>query len=104
NIYASEALHMTRLHPQKAAREVSSIKANRLRDNIRIVLKESIEFGSTLKIDPLNLESRYYGGDYEGEWRVYDREKQPCRICGNPIRRVVQGSRSSYFCSRCQRN
>ncbi len=103
NIYASEALFITRLHPVTPANKVSAVKAYRLRDNIRSVLRESIDFGSTLKIDPLNLESRYYGGDYEGEWRVYDREKLPCTNCGKEIRRIVQGGRSSYFCPRCQR-
>lgn len=103
NIYASEALFMTRLHPATPANNVSTVKSHRLRDNIRSVLRESIEFGSTLKIDPLNLESRYYGGDYEGEWRVYDREDLPCPNCGKEILRIVQGGRSSYFCPRCQR-
>ena len=104
NIYASEALFMSRINPSKKAHEVSAIKTNRLRDNIRKVLKESIDYGSTLRIDPLNLESRYYGGDYEGEWRVYDRENEPCINCARPIRRIVQGGRSSYFCPKCQKS
>lgn len=103
NIYAAEALFLSRLHPATPANRVSTVKAHRLRDNIRGVMHESIEFGSTMKIDPLNLESRYYGGDYEGEWRVYDREKLPCRECGKPVKRIKQGGRSSYFCPRCQR-
>lgn len=103
NIYASEALFLTRLHPETKSNDVSTFKSNRLRDNIRLVLKESLDFGSTLKIDPLNLESRYYGGAYEGEWRVYDREGKPCVSCENHVRRIVQSGRSSYFCIRCQK-
>jgi formamidopyrimidine-DNA glycosylase len=26
----------------------------------------------------------------------------PCRICGEPVRRLVLGGRSSHFCPRCQ--
>ena len=103
NIYASEALFMSRIHPLTPARDVSAIKARRLHGSVREVLHKSIEHGSSLKIDPLNLEDRYYGGDFEGEFLVYDKEKQPCPRCSNPIRRIVQGGRSSYFCGRCQR-
>jgi formamidopyrimidine-DNA glycosylase len=34
---------------------------------------------------------------------VYGRGGEPCRFCGAPIRRVVQGQRATYFCPRCQR-
>ncbi len=104
NIYASETLFLTRLHPQAISSEVSTLKSNRLHENIRLVLRESLEYGSASKFDPLNFESRYYGGAYEGEWRVYDREGLACHVCGTSIRRILQSGRSSYFCGRCQRN
>ncbi|NNE68144.1 MAG: bifunctional DNA-formamidopyrimidine glycosylase/DNA-(apurinic or apyrimidinic site) lyase [Pyrinomonadaceae bacterium] len=103
NIYASEALYLSRVHPLKPSCEISTIKANRLHASIIKVLSDSLDFGAGMEIDPLNLDSRYFGGDYEGEWYVYDREGLPCRRCEAPIRRIIQGSRSSYFCSRCQR-
>ena len=103
NIYASESLFKTRIHPETPSNAVSGVKSNRLRDNIRDVLAQSIDHGSTIKIDPLNFESRYFSGDYEGEWQVYDREDDPCRNCETKIKRIVQGGRSSYFCPRCQR-
>ena len=103
NIYASEALYDARIHPLKPANEVSAIKARRLHGAIIEVLRRSIEHGSSLRIDPLNLESRYYGGDFEGEFSVYDREKQPCPRCDNPIKRIAHGGRSSYYCAKCQR-
>jgi formamidopyrimidine-DNA glycosylase len=34
---------------------------------------------------------------------VYEREGAPCRRCGTPIRRIVQGQRSTYYCPACQR-
>ena len=65
NIYASEALFLARVHPKKPACDISTIKANRLRDNIVKVLKESVDFGANREFDPLNLESRYFAGDFE---------------------------------------
>ncbi|MBM3384870.1 MAG: formamidopyrimidine-DNA glycosylase, partial [Betaproteobacteria bacterium] len=34
---------------------------------------------------------------------VYGRAGGPCRRCGTPIRRLVQGQRATYYCPRCQR-
>ncbi|HMZ23268.1 MAG TPA: zinc finger domain-containing protein, partial [Blastocatellia bacterium] len=30
-------------------------------------------------------------------------EGRPCLTCGEAIRRLAQGGRSTYFCPRCQR-
>jgi formamidopyrimidine-DNA glycosylase len=35
--------------------------------------------------------------------RVYDREGEPCRVCGAKIKRIVLGQRSTFFCPECQR-
>jgi formamidopyrimidine-DNA glycosylase len=35
--------------------------------------------------------------------RVYERAGEPCRRCGTPVRQIVQGQRSTYFCPACQR-
>jgi formamidopyrimidine-DNA glycosylase len=102
NIYASEALFLARVNPQIAANEVSARKANVLFEKIRDVLAESIAHGSTLNVNPENIDGSYYGGGFENHWRVYDREKEPCANCKTPIKRIVQGTRSTYFCPRCQ--
>ncbi len=103
NIYAAEAMFRSRLHPQKSSNMVSAVKAHRLHDAIRHVLSESIEAGLRSRLDPGNIENRYFNGSSNGGWLVYDREGRPCRICGTDIRRVKQSGRSSYFCPRCQR-
>ena len=103
NIYASEALFLSRIHPLKPANQISSVKSKRLHKFTREVMAESIAYGSTLNIDPQNLEKNYYGGGYEDHWRVYDRENEPCVNCSTRIKRLKQGGRSSYYCPRCQR-
>lgn len=102
NIYAAEALFLAKLHPQTPANEVSARKANLLHKFIREVLLESIEHGSTLNVNPENIDGSYYGGGYENQWRVYDRENEPCIDCGRKIERLKQAGRSSYFCPKCQ--
>ena len=103
NIYAAEAMFLARVNPQTPADRVSPRKAGVLFEKIRDVLAESIENGSTLNVNPENIDAGFYGGGYENHWRVYDRENEPCVNCEKPIVRLKQGGRSTYFCPRCQR-
>jgi formamidopyrimidine-DNA glycosylase len=103
NIYVSEALFLSKANPQTPANELSAKKTNVLFEKIREVLAESIANGSTLNVDPENIDGSYYGGDYEGHWRVYDQENLPCQKCETPIKRITQGGRSTYFCPKCQK-
>jgi len=103
NIYASEAMFLARVNPQTPANEVSARKANVLFEKIREVLHESIAHGSTLNVNPENIDGSYYGGGYSHGWRVYDRENEPCVFCRTTIVRLKQGGRSTYFCPKCQK-
>ena len=103
NIYAAEALFVARINPFLKSSELSPRRAPRLYKAILEVLAESIAHGSTMNVDPENIEGSYYGGGSEGRWRVYDREGEPCPACRSSIRRMTQAGRSTYFCPRCQR-
>lgn len=103
NIYASEAMFRARINPQIPANRVSARKANVLFEKICEVLAESIRHGSTLNVNPENIDGSYYNGEYEGEWRVYDQEKKPCVVCETAIERLKQAGRSTYFCPKCQK-
>jgi formamidopyrimidine-DNA glycosylase len=56
-----------------------------------------------MNVDPEDIEGSYFGGGYNGRWRVYGREGEPCQTCGACINRVSHAGRSTYFCPRCQR-
>lgn len=103
NIYAAEVLFIARVNPFSIAADFSRRRIARLHRAIIDVLNESITHGSTLNVDPENIEGSYYGGAYEGRWRVYDREGEACHDCGALIRRTSHAGRSTYFCPRCQR-
>ena len=102
NIYASEAMFLAGVSPRVPAARLPGKKADLLFEKIREVLAESIAHGSTLNVDPENIDGSYYGGGYADRWRVYDREMEGCVNCEEPITRIVQGGRSTYFCRRCQ--
>jgi len=103
NIYAAEALFLARINPFRAAAEISPRRLPRLHRAILDVFNESIAHGSTMNVDPENIDASYYDGGFNGRWRVYDREGEPCLDCRAPIRRITHAGRSTYFCPRCQR-
>jgi formamidopyrimidine-DNA glycosylase len=103
NIYAAEVMFMARVNPFKTAAQVSGARVPRLHKAILDVLGEALAHGSTMNVDPENIDGSYYGGGYESRWRVYDREGEPCNACRAPIRRVAHAGRSTFYCPRCQR-
>ena len=103
NIYAAEALFLAGVNPFRPAAGLSRRRVPRLHRAILQVLGESIAHGSTMNVDPEDIDSSYYGGGYEGRWRVYDREGEPCPACRARVQRLAHAGRSTYFCPRCQR-
>ena len=101
NIYASEALWRARVHPKRSVARVSSATWTRLADAVREVLSDAIAQGGTTLNDFTDGEGN--AGYFQVSLDVYDREGEPCRRCGRPIRRIVQSNRSTYYCPGCQR-
>jgi formamidopyrimidine-DNA glycosylase len=102
NIYAAEVLHLARANPFSTSSQLPRRLVTRLHRAILEVLGEAIAHGSTMNVDPENIDGSYVGGGYDRRWRVYDREDEPCHKCKVPIRRVAHAGRSTYFCPRCQ--
>ncbi len=92
NIYAAEALWHARIHPATPASSLSLARVARLLDGIRWTLGEALA-------DP----GRQAYGESLDRLSVYDKAGRPCPRCGAPVRRMVQGQRSTYWCARCQR-
>jgi len=101
NIYASEALFMAGIHPQRAAGRVSGQRYEGLVDAIRDVLSRAIKQGGTTLQDFVNSDGE--PGYFAQELLVYDRAGSECFQCGAAIRQKVIGQRSSYYCPSCQR-
>jgi formamidopyrimidine-DNA glycosylase len=101
NIYAVEALFLAAINPSKPANKLSKPRARKLYQAIRRVLREAIDAGSTLQINMADGNASYIGTT-ERFWRVYEREGEPCLNCKTPIKRIVHGGRSTYYCPRCQ--
>jgi formamidopyrimidine-DNA glycosylase len=101
NIYAVEALFRARIRPMRPAGRVTRAEYAALVAAVRAVLEAAIAAGGTTFRD--FLDSNGEPGYFVQKLFVYDRAGQPCRRCKTPIRRVVIGQRSSYYCPRCQK-
>ncbi|MCR9105305.1 MAG: bifunctional DNA-formamidopyrimidine glycosylase/DNA-(apurinic or apyrimidinic site) lyase [Gammaproteobacteria bacterium] len=101
NIYASEALFLSGIRPDRAAGRISLARYERLAQHIKQVLTTAIEQGGTTLRD-------FVGGDgkpgyFAQQLLVYGRGGQACKRCGGVLREVRLGQRSSVFCLACQR-
>ena len=101
NIYASEALYMSGIHPSRRAGRISAVRYEALAAAIRDVLSHAIRRGGTTLRDFVNSDGN--PGYFAQELLAYERAGQPCFQCQALIRRKVIGQRSSYYCPRCQR-
>ncbi len=101
NIYASEALFLAGIRPTLRAAKVSKPRAERLHAAIRRVLAEAVAKGGSTLRDFSNAQGE--AGHFQVDANVYDRAGLPCRICEAPIRRIVQGQRSTFYCVNCQK-
>lgn len=101
NIYASESLFRAGIRPTTAAGKISLPRYERLAEAVRATLADAIERGGSTLRDFVG--SNGESGYFQLECAVYDRAGQPCRVCGTPIRQIVQGQRSTYYCPTCQR-
>ncbi|MEO8802010.1 MAG: bifunctional DNA-formamidopyrimidine glycosylase/DNA-(apurinic or apyrimidinic site) lyase [Rudaea sp.] len=101
NIYAAEALFAACIHPKRAAGSVSRARYDGLANEVKRILTFAIRRGGTTLRDFISPDGA--PGYFEQELFVYGRAGQPCKVCATPIRCVVIGQRSTFYCPRCQR-
>ena len=109
NIYVCEALHRARLSPKRRASTLATRtgtpneRAERLVEAIKAVLNDAIAAGGSSLRDHRRTDGEL--GEFQHNFRVYDREGQRCVTPGCPgkVKRIVQGARSTFFCPTCQK-
>ncbi|MEE8278928.1 MAG: bifunctional DNA-formamidopyrimidine glycosylase/DNA-(apurinic or apyrimidinic site) lyase [Thermoanaerobaculia bacterium] len=101
NIYATEALFRSGIHPARSVARISRKRWERLARSVRETLEQAIAEGGTTLNDFTDGEGR--AGDFQVSLAVYGRDGAACPRCGKPVRRIVQAGRSSFYCPGCQR-
>ncbi len=100
NIYASESLFRAGLAPTRAAGSLEPAQAKRLAAAVRKVLLAAIDAGGSSLRD--YVQSNGELGNFQRAFRVYDRTGAPCPACGQPVQRLVQAGRATFWCPVCQ--
>ena len=103
NIYANEALARAGIHPLRSADTIAARRIARLAVEIRAVLDDALAAGGTTLADGGFADAEGASGYFAVRLSVYGRQGEPCLRCGGPVRRAVAGSRSVFYCGRCQR-
>lgn len=101
NIYASEALFMAGIRPTTKASRLSKPRVARLHTAIVQVLTRAVEQGGSSLKDFVSAEGRT--GYFQLEAAVYGRAGEPCRVCTTPIKSMLQGQRTTFYCPTCQK-
>ena len=101
NIYVCEALFAAGLSPRRSAHTVQGRRADLLMRSVKSVLLSAIESGGSTLRDHVAPSGEI--GYFQHNFKVYGREGEACPSCAQPIQRLVQSGRSTFFCSRCQR-
>jgi formamidopyrimidine-DNA glycosylase len=72
-------------------------------DSIKSVLNAAIKAGGSSLRDHRQTSGEL--GYFQHNFRVYDREGQPCATpgCSGIVRRFTQNGRSTFFCRVCQK-
>ena len=107
NIYVCEALFRAHLSPKRQASTIAgrngqpNERAAALVDAIKAVLTDAIEAGGSSLRDHRRTDGAL--GDFQHNFRVYDREGELCPDCKGKIKRIVQTGRSTFYCPSCQK-
>ena len=105
NVYKSEVLFMSGVHPEVPSSAVPVATLERMMDIARGVLTDNVVDGTSPRIQTYrNLRQLSASSEHHESLWVYGRRGKPCRKCGTPIEMKKTGleARSTYWCPTCQ--
>jgi formamidopyrimidine-DNA glycosylase len=101
NIYATEALFLAGIRPDRAAGRVGQTRYELLAESVKQVLTSAIDQGGTTLRDFTGSDGR--PGYFAQRLHAYGRAGEPCGRCGQALRGRIIGQRASVYCVACQR-
>ncbi len=101
NIYASDALWLARIHPERKSDTLTEKEIKSLHKAIIDILREGIKYKGDSMID-FRLPDGTKGG-YQNYQKVYGKENESCFQCNTKISKIKVGGRGTYYCPNCQK-
>ncbi len=101
NIYANDALYASGIDPRRKSNTLTQEERERLFVSLLAVLEKGIALGGASETNYIQVDGGK--GEYQNHFLVYGRSSEICQRCGNPIERIVQAGRSTFYCPTCQK-
>ncbi|HEX4321605.1 MAG TPA: DNA-formamidopyrimidine glycosylase family protein [Acidobacteriaceae bacterium] len=106
NVFKSEICFLLGLSPFRKIETISQKQAKEIVATAQKLLAANVLEDSTdliVTYSGKNRRTTHSGEPGQSLW-VYGRKNEPCRKCGTPIQRAIQGpnARSTYWCPACQ--
>lgn len=103
NIYATDALWLSKINPRKAANTLNSDQKKDLYDAILKVLKKGIEMGGASELAYVTPDGGE--GSYQKHFLAYGKEGTLCPRCKKEkFVKYFLGGRGTYVCPNCQKD
>jgi formamidopyrimidine-DNA glycosylase len=102
NIYANDALYLSKIHPSRPANSLIDTEQKSLYDAIHEVLKVGMKYGGSSENSFVTPDGGE--GSYQRHTLVYGKQNQICLNCKKTkIVKIMIGSRGTYLCPNCQK-
>lgn len=100
NIYATESLYLSGIHPATPANQVSYEQIVILVEHIKAILKKAITLGGSTLRDFTVASGQT--GYFQQTLNVYGRQGETCPHCDTLLENIKLNGRASVFCPNCQ--
>lgn len=101
NIYANEILFSAGVLPTREVGKLTSQEIQKIYQGIKRILTLAIQKKGSSDRDYVDASGKK--GRYMELIKVYRREGEACLKCNTKVKRLKMGSRSAYFCPKCQK-
>lgn len=100
NIYATESLYLSGIHPATPAHQLSYEQISVLVQHIKVILQKAIKLGGSTLRDFTVADGQT--GYFQQTLNVYGRQGEACLQCQTVLENVKLNGRASVYCSNCQ--
>ena len=98
NIYATEILYRSGIHPETPAGEISLPRLSKLAAETKAVPKQAIAMNGTSISDFRRVDDK--SGGFQNFLQIYQKDTCPK---GHEVKKIKQGGRGTFFCPVCQK-
>lgn len=100
NIYATESLYLSGIHPAIPAHQLSYEQIAILVGHIKVILQKAIELGGSTLRDFTVASGQT--GYFQQTLNVYGRQGEACMHCEKTLENIKINGRASVYCPHCQ--